>query len=262
MPPWKFTWAATWISAASAWSTLRASRPTAPSTVCRPARASITGEHRPHLPEFTRPRPRSRLVARLISPARLWGTPSIFTGRRIFTTMKPSGMTGRSFASSRGRNCEPRSQRMKTGASFRGEHGSVLVITLVIALLVGLVVAALLFVAQQQNYMTARSKVWCSEIPLAEAGIEEAITHIVSLPGDLAANGWEADGTNYVKRREFTNGYFYTTIIPTSTNTNTIVSVGFARIPLQTNYSQRTVMAILKQRQSAWGFVAKRDIVL
>jgi hypothetical protein len=38
--------------------------------------------------------------------------------------------------------------------------------------------------------------------------------------------------------------------------------VGFARIPLQTNYSQRSVMAILKQTQNNWGFVAKRDIVL
>ncbi len=151
---------------------------------------------------------------------------------------------------------------MKTRTSSNQRRGSVLVTTLVLSLLVGLVVAALLFVAQQQNYLTARSRVWCSEIPLAEAGIEEAITHIITMPGNLAVNGWTNSGANFVKTRDFTNGYFHTTIIPTSDATNTIVSVGFARLPLQTNYSQRTVMAILKQKQTEWGFVAKRDIVL
>jgi len=151
---------------------------------------------------------------------------------------------------------------MKTSISSVRQRGSVLVITLVIALLVGIVVASLLFVAQQQNYLTARSRAWCSEIPIAEAGIEEALTHITSRPVSLAQNGWTASGTNYVKTRSFSNAYFHTTIIPTSAATNTIISVGFARIPLQTNYSQRTVMAMVKQVQTDWGFVAKRTIVM
>ena len=161
---------------------------------------------------------------------------------------------------------------MKTSTSSNRQRGSVLVTTLVIGMLVGLVVAALLYVAQQQNYLTARSRVWCSEIPIAEAGIEEAITYIVTRSGNLAGNGaWDLDasGTNYFKRREFTNGYFYTTIIPspispneTNNVTNTVVSVGFARLPLQTNYSQRSVKAVVKQARLEWGFVAKRDIVL
>jgi Tfp pilus assembly protein PilX len=147
-------------------------------------------------------------------------------------------------------------------SSFRRQRGSVLVTTLVIALLVGLLVAALLFVAQQQNYMTARSRVWCSEIPIAEAGIEEAISHIISLPANMTDNGWQASGTNYVKTRNFSNAYFYTTIIPNSSATNTIISVGFARVPLQTNYTQRTVMARLKRTVNDWGFVAKQTITM
>src|ERR1043165_6418766 len=153
---------------------------------------------------------------------------------------------------------------MKTGIAFRPERGSVLVITLVIAMLVGLVVAALLFASQQQNHLTARSKMWCSEIPLAEAGVEEAILHIVSQSGNLAGNGWQLDasGTNYFKTRTFTNGYFYTTIIPspvspdaTNNVTNTILTVGFARIPLQTNYSQRSVKTVIRSSRIEWGFV-------
>jgi Tfp pilus assembly protein PilX len=151
---------------------------------------------------------------------------------------------------------------MKLNLSSFRQRGSVMVTTLVIALLVGLLVAALLFVAQQQNYLTARSRVWCSEIPIAEAGIEEAISHIVSLPANMTDNGWTASGTNFVKSRSFSNAYFYTTIIPNSSATNTIVSVGFARIPLQTNYSQRTVMAVLKRTVNDWGFVAKQTITM
>lgn len=151
---------------------------------------------------------------------------------------------------------------MKLNLSSFRQRGSVMVTTLVIALLVGLLVAALLFVAQQQNYLTARSRVWCSEIPIAEAGIEEAISHIISLPANMTDNGWQASGTNFFKTRTFSNAYFYTTIIPDSPTTNTIISVGFARIPLNTNYSQRTVMARLRKTTSEWGFVAKRTIDL
>lgn len=151
---------------------------------------------------------------------------------------------------------------MKTRLSCPKERGSVMVTTLVIAMLVGMLVAALLFVAQQQNYMTARARVWCSEIPLAEAGVEEAITHIVSNPADMEQNGWTDTGSTLYKTRFFTNGYFHTTIIPTSAETNTIISMGFARIPLQSGFSQRTVMAMVTKKQIDWGFVAKRDIVL
>jgi hypothetical protein len=136
----------------------------------------------------------------------------------------------------------------------------VLVTTLVIGLLVGILIAALLFVAQQQNYLTARSRVWSKEVPIAEAGIEEAMTHLNSRPGSLAANGWTASGTNFVRTRTFSNAYCFTTIIPNSAMTNTIVSVGFARLPLQTNYSQRTVMALAKKVPPGWGFVAKTTI--
>ena len=69
---------------------------------------------------------------------------------------------------------------MKTSLTSLRQRGSVLVTTLVIALLVGIVVAALLFVAQEQNYLTARSRVWCSEIPIAEALQEKVAVPDVS----------------------------------------------------------------------------------
>ena len=96
-------------------------------------------------------------------------------------------------------------------------RGSVLVTTLIITALVTIVVAALLAVVQRQNYFTARSTTWCSEMPIAEAGIEEAMAHLNSRPVNFATNGWSLSGSNVVKSRFFTNagstladGYFYT----------------------------------------------------
>jgi hypothetical protein len=146
---------------------------------------------------------------------------------------------------------------MKTFNS--SNRGSVLVTTLVMALLVGLVVSALLFLAKEQNYLTSRARTWASEIPIAEAGIEEAMAHLNSRPLTLGVDGWSLVGTNYVKSRNLTNAYYYTTIYRPSSSaaTSTLVSVGYARLPLATNYSRRTVMALAKLAPPGWGFVAK-----
>ena len=81
------------------------------------------------------------------------------------------------------------------------QRGAVLVTALVLALLVGLVVGALLIISQQHNYLTARSQTWNAEIPIAEAGIEEAMEHINSsnswLMG-LVTNGWTRVGSKIV----------------------------------------------------------------
>src|SRR4051812_31930206 len=103
--------------------------------------------------------------------------------------------------------------------------GSVLVTTLVITALVTIAIAALLTVVNRQHYYTARSSTWCSEIPVAEAGIEEAMAHLNSRPrGKLvfATNGWTLLSNNVVRARYFTNtgaavpeSYFYTAISTT-----------------------------------------------
>ena len=146
-------------------------------------------------------------------------------------------------------------------ANRKGQQdGSVLFITLIIAALVGLVVAALLLVSQQQNYLTVRARTWASEIPFAEAGIEEGLAHLNSRPTLLATNGWSFSGTNLVKQGTFDEGYFYSTIytaFPPS-----IVSIGFGRIPLQTNFTRRTVMVTTRKGPPIAGFVAKGPIVM
>src|SRR5687767_4203269 len=94
--------------------------------------------------------------------------------------------------------------------SINNERGTVLVTTLIITGLVTLSVAALLMIVKQQSYFSARSQTWCSEIPIAEAGVEEAMAHINSRPRRIWTNGWTVSGTNVYKRRNVGDGYFYT----------------------------------------------------
>lgn len=153
------------------------------------------------------------------------------------------------------------------------KSGSVLVTTLIVTGLVTIVVAAVLVVVERQNYFTARSTTWCSEIPIAEAGIEEAMAHLNSRSiytmtnGWMAANGWKVVGSNYVKSRFFTNGtasvpdgYFYAAI--SNCQPPIIISIGYGRIPLQTNYTQRSVMVMTKQNPPKYGVVAKQTITV
>ena len=145
---------------------------------------------------------------------------------------------------------------MKTRILSAPRCGSVLLSTLVIALLVGIVVGALLFVARQQNYFAYRSNVWCSEIPIAEAGIEEAMAHINSRATmGWAVNGWSLSGSNFVKTRVMGDDYFYTAI--STTRPPTIISVGYGRIPKQTNYMNRTVLVQTRSRVNGLGVISK-----
>jgi hypothetical protein len=150
---------------------------------------------------------------------------------------------------------------MNTLSAFRQCRGSVLITTLVIALLVALTVSAVLFVAREHSYLTARARTWSSEVPIAEAGIEEAMAFLNSRPATLAQDGWSLSGTNYVKSRSLTNSYFYSSIYQaTPSSTATLVSIGYARIPRATNYTRRTVMALAKLSSPGWGFVAKTTV--
>jgi hypothetical protein len=150
--------------------------------------------------------------------------------------------------------------RLMAWRAERRERGTVLVTTLILALLVGLAVGALLKVGQQQNYMTARSKTWCSAIPIAEAGIEEAMAHLNSHPLKLSDNGWTISGSNVVKTRVIRDGYYYTAI--RTNEPPTIISIGYARIPLQTNFTRRTVFVTTKMAPPVWGIIAKKSIAM
>src|ERR1043166_5858398 len=104
--------------------------------------------------------------------------------------------------------------------------GHVLVMTLVIAGVLGVAIAAYLNVIHTQNNMTVRSQVWNSCMPLVEAGIEEALAHLNS----PATTNWESNlwkrqnNTNFVKSRTNFGGGTFTCTISTNSDPNPVIT--------------------------------------
>ena len=91
------------------------------------------------------------------------------------------------------------------------ERGNILVVTLIITGLLGIVLASYLTMVSSQQTMTARSQSWNTCISLAEAGVEEALTHL-NINGttnvNLASQGWVYTNSVYFMTRELDFGYY------------------------------------------------------
>src|SRR5260221_237210 len=140
-------------------------------------------------------------------------------------------------------NRDPQTMKVKLGKSHR--HGNVLLLTLFIMLLVGLTLFAFFEWSQTQTAPASRSQVWNSALPVAEAGIEEALAHLNSSV-DRGSDGWTLTGALYTKQRNVLDGYFSVQI-----DTNpapTITSRGYTRVPPGTNYLSRAIQITCSRR--------------
>ena len=132
-------------------------------------------------------------------------------------------------------------------SSKKREQGSILVVTLFTGLAVGIVLAGFLTLISSRYNLTVRSMGWNAAIPVLEAGLEEALTHLHDDPNSPSANGWMSGTINelqvYTKERHFTDGsYFYVWIYNATANNPWIYSQGFVPSPLHTDqYISRTV---------------------
>jgi hypothetical protein len=131
--------------------------------------------------------------------------------------------------------------------SKKREQGSILVVTLFTGLAIGIVLASYLTLISSRYNLTARSMGWNAAMPVLEAGIEEALTHLHDDSNSPSANGWMSGTINglqvYTKERHFTDGSkFYVTIYNATANNPWIYSQGFVPSPLHTDqYISRTV---------------------
>jgi hypothetical protein len=113
-------------------------------------------------------------------------------------------------------------------------EGSVLLITLLVALGLGVVLASYLLMIRAQYVSVVRSQAWHSALTMAEAGVEEALAQLNSVPftnGVPAGNGWvSADGLYQLALpRTLLGGEFgaaYTPNLPP-----TIYATGYATVP-------------------------------
>lgn len=153
--------------------------------------------------------------------------------------------------------------RISLSPRFGASAGNVLLISLVVSGSLGFVLAGYLTLVGGQNQATIRSLAWNSAIPIAESGIEEALTQLHANDTNLVANNnWTlVDGKYYQKwltvgADRYLAGFF-TNIPPV------LVSQGFTRLPLSTNTISRTVVVRTRWAMLfAKGMVAREKIDL
>src|SRR4030095_5376023 len=85
----------------------------------------------------------------------------------------------------------------------RGLDGNVLLTSLVISGTLGFVLAGYLTLVGGQHKMTTRSQSWNAAIPVAEAGVEEALSQLNANGTNLVANNnWTlVDGKYFLRSR-------------------------------------------------------------
>ncbi len=136
-----------------------------------------------------------------------------------------------------------------------------MVLVLVIAGLIGITLASYLNLASSQNKSVMYSLTWNSAMPMAEAGVEEALTHLTKTSGtNLAVDGWVYHGNHYEKTRTLSEGYYDVNIFGTSNFT--IRSTGSVRRPDSTNYVSRIVEVGTIRQFRYVGLVTKVSMTL
>jgi hypothetical protein len=145
---------------------------------------------------------------------------------------------------------------------FTFSSGHVLVTTLVTTGLLGYVAASYLTLMRSQHQSTHQSLAWNKAIPVAEAGVEEALTHLNKRGlTNLATDGWVMSSGRYTKSRTLDEVYYLAAITPT--HPPVIVCTGYVQVPLGTKYVARAVrVTTTNDALFAKGMVAKGQIDL
>src|SRR5262245_19429381 len=143
--------------------------------------------------------------------------------------------------------------------------GNVLVVSLCVSGVLGFVLAGYLTLVGWQNHATIRSLAWNTAIPIAEAGIEEALTQVNANGTNLVANNnWTLVDAKYIQKGlsigsdRYLAGFF-------NSYPPVLVAEGFTRLPLGTgtNMVSRTVVVRTALASLfAKGMVARESIDL
>jgi hypothetical protein len=131
--------------------------------------------------------------------------------------------------------------------SKRGARGWVLFTTLGFCGVLGICIGSYLCMIQSQRLGVARAQAWNTAIPIAEAGVEEALAHLNSgvTVGSLATNTWVSLGPGIVGKTNFL-GVNYSVVsiqtAPAVTNsTPLIVSTAYVPGPVSGRVLTRTI---------------------
>ena len=116
--------------------------------------------------------------------------------------------------------------------------GSAILVVLFVGTCLCIMVGSYLAMVRQQNLSVTRSMSWNSCIPVAEAGIEEGITHVhYTGVTNLSANGWTLQDGVYKKQRTVGTNTYAIAITPVDPP----VITSAASVPLNGSTLKRTV---------------------
>jgi hypothetical protein len=145
---------------------------------------------------------------------------------------------------------------MKTGYHQHETSGSILIVALLMALIIGFTLGGYLLWVGSQNRLTRESHAWNAALVVAEAGIEEGMAQVNAKFGstnsNLAANDWEQGPTNGFYRPKqlprvlvsgsATNGTYDVCVTRHPTNGFPIVyATGYTMVPLIGKLISRTI---------------------
>jgi hypothetical protein len=163
-------------------------------------------------------------------------------------------------------NCHSEKDKLIMRIQPKQTGGNVLVATMLTTTLIGLYVASYLTAVRTESLFTSRSKTWNKAIPVAEAGIEEAMSHLAVVQTNmdlLETEDWYKVNARYYMKTNWlsTNEYYVVGIFPTTPPV--VVSEGFVRLPQRTNFLSRTIKIETKPNLLfPYGMLADQNVQL
>ena len=127
------------------------------------------------------------------------------------------------------------------------QSGSILLGTLCAGIVVVVALISFLGISTHQQRVAARSQVWNTCMPIAEAGVEEALTHCYVNFTNLAIAGWTYSATakNYFKTNSLKDGYYHVSF--TEMTPRIINSTGYMRLPGTKGHLSRALRVVNNQ---------------
>jgi hypothetical protein len=137
-----------------------------------------------------------------------------------------------------------RSVRAARDSRIRARRsGTALIVTLMIAGLLAIAVGTYLAMTSQGNTSVKRSIGWNAALPLAEAGVEEALSHVMRNTNGFGVDGWTMTNGAFQKVRILGNGFYSASVAGFPGGTIFISSTGFAAWK-PSNYIARRVQVV------------------
>lgn len=130
----------------------------------------------------------------------------------------------------------------------RSQSGSAVLMVVVVTALAAIVMVAYMGLVSRQNYSTHRSQAWNATIPVIEAGIEDAMSHLNAHGStNLACDGWQSVGSLFAMQRTVGENYYIVTIsnyvVGATNNAPVIESRGFVAMPVLVSSAGNSMFA-------------------